>query len=57
MPCKYVRVPCRSCGHYACTAVLPAKRIGSKRLIGMICNDEVPDCPIYEAAVLMEENS
>ena len=51
MPCKYVRVPCRSCGHYACTVFSPAKRIGSRSLVGTVCDEDVPDCPIYEEAV------
>ena len=51
MPCKFVRIPCKSCGRYACTAVTPVKGIGSRRLIGTVCNDDVPDCPIYEEAV------
>ena len=51
MPCMFVDVPCKECGHYMCTATFPNKKIGSKSLDGMVCRDDGPDCVIYEEAV------
>ena len=54
MPCRFVVVPCKSCGYYHCGAFDPSKKLGRKKLVEMTCNDDVPDCLVYESAVAME---
>ena len=51
MPCTFVAVPCKECGHFMCTAIYPNKKIGSKDLDGMVCKEDEPDCVIYEEAI------
>jgi len=56
MVCRYAFMECTRCEKYMCTATHPSKRIGfRKELEGAICVEDVPDCPIYERAIVIEQ--
>ena len=55
MVCRYVHVTCSRCGKQMCTATHPAKKIGFGEISGTMCVDDVPDCPIYDEAVVVEQ--
>lgn len=55
MVCRYAFMSCTRCEKYLCTATHPSKRIGFRKMLeGTICVDDVPDCPLYEDAIVIE---
>lgn len=55
MVCRFAFMSCTRCEKYLCTATYPSKRIGMRKMLeGTPCIDDVPDCPTYDDAIVIE---
>ena len=55
MVCRFAFMSCTRCEKYLCTATYPPKRIGMRKMLeGTQCVDDVPDCPTYDDALVIE---